>query len=93
MDNLKVADDEYISLCEQLSKHGAATQETLQSFVNAMRAVREVGIEDGALVERMDLFITHVEMCAIKPGMYAEELTFKLSYYIENIDTADKSLH
>ena len=93
MYRLKVADTEYQTLAKELIKHGEATKETLETFLGAMRGVRQVGIEDGALAERMDIFITHVEMCVQKPGMYAEELAAKLLCYTASIDEADRSLY
>lgn len=93
MNNLKVKDNEYQTLAEELIKHGQATQETFETFLIAMRGVRQAGIEDGALAERMDVFINHVEMCAEKPGMYAEALAAKLLSYTASIDGADRSLY
>ena len=93
MNNLKVADEEYVDLIRDLRKCGEDTQKTMETFLTAMRGVRQVGIEDGALAERMDVFIAHVELAAFKPGLYADELASKLSRYISGIDEADRSLY
>jgi len=93
MNNLIAELSEYTEISRIIINHAEEVQNALETFLIAMKAVRWVGAEDGALVEVMDTFIEHIELCVYKPCMYANELVLQIQHYAEGIDSADKPLH
>ena len=93
MNDLIAALKEYIEIAQRIINHGEEVQRALESFLIAMKAVRWVGVEDGSLVEIMDLYIEHIELCALKPCMYANELVLQIQNYVNDIDSADRPLY
>ena len=93
MSDLKVTIEEYLKLADDVERHGRDTQETLETFAGAMKGVRQVGFEYGDFAERLDVFIAHIELCAQKPGIFAEELAANLRDYASQMEEGDKAIY
>jgi len=93
MSELIVADNDYYALAREVNAYGERVQKALEAFVSAMQSVRSDSIKGGEFARSIDVFATHVEVCAQKPGMYAEDLSATLVKYANEISSADITIY